>query len=153
IREEGFTDLCDVIRSIPQNFSGGQNPGVVIGPQATSNDQNFTGGSGLKLRGLGPDATLTLLNGLRMSYGGIYHAVDVSASPIEAVERQEIVAVGASASYGSDAVGGVANGILNLDFDEVTVGARYGDGTDGELTTRAYTATAGTNWDTGGMIL
>jgi outer membrane receptor protein involved in Fe transport len=154
IQQEGFTDLGQVIRSIPQNFSGGQNPGVQFG--ATSggpSDQNVTGGSGMNLRGLGPDATLTLLDGHRMSYGGFSQAVDISAIPVDAVERLEIVPDGASAIYGSDAVGGVANVILKPDFNGVTVGTRYGGASDGGLITREYDATAGTTWDTGGLIV
>ncbi len=90
IREEGFTDLGEVIRSLPQNFGGGQNPGVAVGATAGAGglaNQNVTGGSALNLRGLGPDATLTLLNGRRLSYGGFVQAVDISAIPIEAVDR------------------------------------------------------------------
>src|SRR3546814_4104538 len=89
-------------------------------------DQNITGGSALNLRGLGPDASLTLLNGHRMSYGGFSQAIDISAIPVEAVDRVEIVADGASAIYGSDAVGCVANVILKRDFDGVVLGVRYG---------------------------
>ncbi|WP_202839143.1 TonB-dependent receptor [Luteimonas saliphila] len=153
IQEEGFTDLGGVIRSIPQNFAGGQNPGIATG--ATGGgiaNQNITGGSGLNLRGLGQDASLTLLNGRRMSYSGYVQMVDISAIPVEAVERMEIVPDGASAIYGSDAVGGVANVILKRDFDGLTVGTRYGTAADGGLTTRDYTATAGTAWSTGGLI-
>ncbi len=152
IQEEGFTDLGEVIRSLPQNFSGGQNPGVVNGTASSIANSNLTGGSSLNLRGLGPDATLTLLNGRRMSYGGSTQMVDISAIPVEAVDRIEIVADGASAIYGSDAVGGVGNVILKRDFDGVTVGARYGGATDGGLNTREYTVTAGTTWSTGGLI-
>src|SRR6185312_6983341 len=48
IRQEGFTDLGEVIRSVPQNFSGGQNPGVTAGAiQGSPDNQNVTGGSGL----------------------------------------------------------------------------------------------------------
>ncbi|HWG87267.1 MAG TPA: TonB-dependent receptor [Candidatus Acidoferrales bacterium] len=154
IQQEGFTDLGEVIRSVPQNFSGGQNPGVAAGAaQGGPSNQNITGGSGINLRGLGPDATLTLLNGRRMSYGGFSQAVDISAIPVEAVERLEIVPDGASAIYGSDAVGGVANVILKRDFNGVTVGTRYGGATDGGLITREYNATAGTTWTTGGLIV
>src|SRR3546814_4884671 len=69
IQEEGFTDLGEVIRSVPQNFAGGQNPGVSSGGFSGAGiaNQNVTGGSSLNLRGLGPDATLTLLNGRRMA--------------------------------------------------------------------------------------
>lgn len=153
IQNEGLSDLGEVIRSIPQNFAGGQNPGVTAGATGGGNDnRNITGGSGLNLRGLGQDASLTLLNGHRMAYGGFSQGVDISAIPVEAVDRIEIVADGASAIYGSDAVGGVANVILKRDFDGVTVGARYGSAADGGLSTHEYTATGGTTWSTGGLI-
>lgn len=154
IREEGFSDLGEVIRSVPQNFSGGQNPEVPSGNLLGAGlaNQNITGGSGLNLRGLGPDASLTLLNGRRMSYGGFSQAVDISAIPVDVVDRVEIVADGASAIYGSDAVGGVGNVILAQDFDGMKVGARYGGATDGGLTTREYTVTGGHSWATGGFI-
>jgi len=151
IQQEGFADLGEVIRSVPQNFTGGQNPGVT-GATGGFGNQNFTGGSALNLRGLGADASLTLLNGRRLAYDGFSQAVDISAIPVEAVERLEIVPDGASAIYGSDAVGGVANVILKRDFDGVTVGARYGGATGGGLATREYTATAGTTWASGGLI-
>jgi len=154
IQAEGFTDLGEVIRSVPQNFTGGQNPAVIpftISGAGIQN-QNVTGGSGLNLRGLGPDASLTLLNGRRMSYGGFSQAVDITAIPVDAVERIEIVADGASAIYGSDAVGGVGNVILRRDYNGVRIGALYGGATDGGLTTREYTATAGTTWSNGGFI-
>ncbi|MBD8899052.1 TonB-dependent receptor [Rhodanobacter sp. DHG33] len=155
IQQEGFTDLGEVVRSVPQNFSGGQNPGVAVGATAGAGgiaNQNVTGGSSLNLRGLGPDATLTLLNGRRLAYGGIAQAVDISAIPVEAVDRVEIVPDGASAIYGSDAVGGVGNVILKRDYEGVTVGARYGGATDGGLATHEYNVTAGGRWSTGGLI-
>ncbi|MHC9083913.1 TonB-dependent receptor domain-containing protein [Luteimonas sp. RIT-PG2_3] len=153
IREEGFTDLGEVVRSIPQNYSGGQNPGVTLGASGGGfQNQNITGGSAANLRGLGQDATLTLLNGRRMSYGGYDQAVDIGAIPVEAVERIEIVTDGASAIYGSDAVGGVVNVMLKRDFDGVAVGMRYGEATEGGMATREYIATAGAAWSTGGLI-
>ncbi|MCL7714972.1 TonB-dependent receptor plug domain-containing protein [Stenotrophomonas mori] len=155
IREEGFADLGEVIRGLPQNAGGGQNPGVAAGATAGVGglaNQNVTGGSSLNLRGLGPDASLTLLNGRRMAYGSFVQSVDISAIPVEAVERVEIVADGASAIHGSDAVGGVANVILMRDYDGVNAGVRYGAATQGGLATREYTLTAGTTWATGGLI-
>lgn len=155
IKEQGFADLGEVARSIPQNFGGGQNPGVAGGAASGAAgiaNQNLSGGSSLNLRGLGPDATLTLLNGRRMSYDGFVQAVDISAIPVEAVDRIEILPDGASAVYGSDAVGGVGNVILRRDYDGVSVGARYGKASDGGVATEEYTATAGTTWRTGGLI-
>lgn len=153
IREEGFTDLGEVIRSVPQNFAGGQNPGVVGGAEGGGiANQNTSGGSSLNLRGLGPDATLTLLNGRRLAYSGFVQAVDISAIPVDAVDRLEIIPDGASAIYGSDAVGGVGNVILKRNYEGVTLGTRYGGATDGGLATREYSATAGANWSSGGLI-
>lgn len=154
IREEGFSNLGDVIRSVPQNFRGGQNPGALPNTVAASGhaNQDLTGGSSLNLRGLGPDATLTLLDGRRMAYGGYAQGVDISTIPVEAVDRIEIVADGASAIYGSDAVGGVGNVVLKRDFEGVTLSTRYGAATEGGLGTSEYAATAGTTWSTGGLI-
>ncbi|MCH1908677.1 TonB-dependent receptor [Stenotrophomonas sp. Y6] len=153
IRQEGFSTLGEVVRSLPQNFNGGQNPGVV---SATGSgnlyNQNAGGGSSLNLRGIGPDATLTLLNGRRLAYGGLMQAVDISAIPLAAVERIDIVADGASAIYGSDAVAGVGNVVLKRDMDGGVVSARYGRAGDGGLDTREYDATAGAVWNDGGLI-
>lgn len=153
IREEGFADLGDVIRNIPQNFGGGQNPGVVTATGSGNNyNQNGSGGSALNLRGLGADATLTLLNGRRLPNSGFGQAVDISAIPIDAVARIDIVADGASAIYGSDAVAGVGNVVLRRDFEGLTVGTRHGGATEGGLTTREYDAVAGITWAGGGLM-
>jgi outer membrane receptor protein involved in Fe transport len=153
IQEEGFTDLGEVIRSIPQNFRGGQNPGVAMGADlGGESNGNITGGSAADLRGLGPDATLTLLNGRRLSYDGFAQAVDISAIPVEAVEQIQVVPDGASAIYGSDAVAGVVNVMLKPSFNGVTLGTRFGTSADGGATDRAYTATAGNSWGSGGLI-
>ena len=153
IQNEGFSDLGEVIRSVSQNFNGGQNPGIVGGAEGGGiANQNISGGSSLNLRGLGPDATLTLLNGRRLAYTGFVQAVDIDAIPLDAVDRLEIIPDGASAIYGSDAVGGVGNVILKRDFDGVTLGTRYGGAIDGGLITREYAVTAGTTWSSGGLI-
>src|SRR3546814_5063944 len=107
MRLAGHNDLGDVMRALPQNFSGGQNPGVLIGAGGVVANQNITGGSSLNLRGLGPDATLTLLNGARLAYDGFTQATDVAVIPVAAIDRMEVLLDGASALYGSDAVGGV----------------------------------------------
>lgn len=150
-RDAGFTDLGQVIRSIPQNFSGGQNPGVALGAGGITN-QNISQASALNLRGLGPDATLTLLNGRRISYNGFVQAVDVSVVPIGALQRIEVVADGASAIYGSDAVAGVANIILKRDFDGLDTTATYGIPTDGGGRNVQLSGTAGKRWATGSVI-
>src|SRR3546814_13557681 len=106
---------------------------------------NTSGGSSANLRGIGQDATLTLLNGRRMSYGSNDQAVDISAIQVEAVDRIEIVTDGASAIYGSDAVGGVINVMLKCDFDGVEVGTHSGKETEVRLDTRDNNDNAGKN--------
>lgn len=149
--QAGQTDLGEVIRSIPQNFSGGQNPGVALGTGGINN-QNMTGGSGLNLRGLGADASLTLLNGRRLSFDGFGQAVDITQVPLAAVDRIEIVADGASAIYGSDAVAGVANVILKRDYEGLSTSARFGGATSGGDFQQQYSVVGGTRWSTGGFI-
>lgn len=147
----GQSNLGDVFRSIPQNFNGGQNPGVGIGVPER-NGSNIGSGSAINLRGLGQDATLTLLNGHRLAYNSAFQGIDVSAIPLAAVDRVEVVADGASALYGSDAVAGVANIILRKDFSGVSGSARFGASTDGGNEQQQYSLTGGAAWSTGGVL-
>jgi outer membrane receptor protein involved in Fe transport len=149
--QAGYTDLGDAGRGLLQNFSGGMNPGVAGGGNQ-GGVNNLNNSSVLDLRGLGPDATLTLINGHRVAYDAASQGVDISAIPIAAVERIEVVADGASALYGSDAVGGVANVILRRDFEGLQAAARYGGSTDGGNQQQEYSVTTGTRWASGGMI-
>ena len=151
IVNQGRSDLGQVIRDIPQNFAGGQNPGVGQGVPSTSG-ADIGGGSALNLRGLGSDATLTLLNGHRLAYTAVFQSVDVSAIPIDILDRIEIVPDGASALYGSDAIAGVANILLKRDFSGVQVSSTLGTATDGGDFTQRYGAMAGGTWHGGGVV-
>lgn len=150
-RSAGQATLGDIVRSIPQSFGGGQNPGLGFNVPTTSG-VDVGGGSSIDLRGLGSDATLTLLNGHRLAYSGSRQAVDVSTIPLDALNRIEIVADGASALYGSDAVGGVANIILRRDLQGVETRARIGGATEGGDFQQQYDVTAGARWHGGGII-
>src|SRR5712691_9678679 len=79
-----------------------------------------TGGvSSVSLRGLGSQRTLVLIDGKRVSAGGTLTdstTVDVNHIPVAAIERIEVLKDGASAIYGSDAIGGVINFILRKDY-------------------------------------
>jgi len=151
-RDAGQATLGEIVRSIPQSFGGGQNPGIGFNVPSSSGADSG-GGSTINLRGLGSDATLTLLNGHRLSYGGTRQAVDVSSIPLGAVDRIEIVADGASALYGSDAVGGVANIILRRDMQGIETRGRIGGSTDGGDLAQQYGVTAGSRWAIGGFII
>ncbi|RZL80464.1 MAG: TonB-dependent receptor, partial [Sphingomonas sp.] len=152
IRNTGQATLGDVVRSLPQSFGGGQQPGIGLNVPGSSGG-DVGGGSSINLRGLGSDATLTLLNGHRVSYGGARQSVDVSAIPLSAVDRLEIVPDGASAIYGSDAVAGVANIVLKRDYQGIEARAGLGASTDGGNFTQQYGLLGGTTWRSGGFAL
>jgi len=86
----------------------------------------------ISLRGLGSGRTLVLINGRRSAvYGGgsagaAGSSVDISAIPVAAIERVEILKDGASAIYGSDAIAGVVNFILRPDYQGAEITARGG---------------------------
>lgn len=152
IRAQGQADLGEVARSLPQSFGGGQNPGVGFNvPSSTGG--NVGGGSTVNLRGLGSDATLTILNGRRVPYDSARQGVDISAIPLSAVERIEVVADGASAIYGADAVGGVVNVILRQDYEGVEARARIGGSPDGGNFQQQYSVLGGARWTGGGGFL
>jgi outer membrane receptor protein involved in Fe transport len=152
MRNAGNANLGDAIRQVPQNFSGGSNPAIGMGAGPDGKNVNSNSSSQLNLRGLGQDASLTLLNGRRLAYSSLFQGVDITAIPLDAVDRIEIVADGSSALYGADAVGGVANIVLKQDFDGVSATARFGAATGGGAEQQQYSLVGGKSWDRGGFI-
>lgn len=93
-------------------------------PQFRDNDQSQTGSifstggsNSVNLRGVGSNRTLTLLNGRRMVSGQQTGTIDIAMIPTTLLDRVEVVTGGASAAYGSDAISGVANFILDTNFE------------------------------------
>lgn len=86
----------------------------------------------VSLRGLGSERTLVLLDGRRVATSPSVQGagVDLNTIPLAAVERIEVLSDGASAIYGSDAIGGVINVILRKDFNGVEVSAGLGTPTN-----------------------
>ena len=152
LEQAGVSDLADFTRILPQNYTGGQNRGIAGGGEQ-GGQQNLNDSATLNLRGLGPDATLTLLDGHRLSYDAIDQGVDISAIPLGAIDRIEVVADGASALYGSDAVAGVANVILRRDFEGVEATARIGGSTAGGDVQQQYSLVSGSRWSSGGFMV
>ena len=142
--------LTDFLRKVPQVQGFG-----VDASQATTQGTggtNTTRGSSINLRSLGPQATLTLLDGQRLASSGVAgNYIDPNAIPAIAVERVEVVADGSSAIYGSDAVAGVVNFITRKDYDGVLLRGRYGL-SDGYWL-RQGGAVVGKRWSTGGFAL
>lgn len=143
------TTTTQLVREVPQIFNFG----------VTDSARNQSGGAGnivygnsINIRGLGPFATLTLLDGRRaVGQGTLGASVDPGNIPAIALERIEIIADGASAVYGSDAVAGVANLILRRKYDGIGADVQYG-WADGY---KEFTANAifGADWGTGRFTL
>jgi iron complex outermembrane recepter protein len=84
------------------------------------------GGGSLNLRGLGSKRTLTLLDGHRMVSSTAFGGPDINMFPASMLKRVEAVTGGASAAYGTDAVSGVVNFILDTKFEGIRVSAQSG---------------------------
>jgi outer membrane receptor protein involved in Fe transport len=121
----GRATVGDIIQQLPAQSNG-------------INAQTNNGGDGstrVDIRGLGPARTLVLINGRRVITGGLgaNSSVDLNTIPLAVIDRVEVLKDGASAVYGSDAVGGVVNVITRSDFQGTdasiyTGGAQKGDG-------------------------
>ena len=152
--DEGYTRLDQVMEKLPQNFSVFSQTS-----NAVSLDTNFTGGvpntafgSGIDLRGLGPGSTLVLLNGSRLPKTQDGSSVDISAIPLSAIDHVDILTNGASAMYGSDAVGGVVNIVTTKHFRgfESTIGST--SISSGKAPNYLGNVVAGSDWSTGGVV-
>lgn len=114
---QGYATAADALTRLPQSYAGSATPGsqLAFNDSAGSNTSLATG---VNLRGLGEDSTLVLVNGRRLaSTGSRGEFSDLSVLPGAALERVDVLLDGASALYGSDAVGGVVNVILKRPFD------------------------------------
>jgi iron complex outermembrane recepter protein len=134
-----------LVQRLPQIF----NLGVSENSRGQSGGSgNITYGSSINLRGFGPYSTLTLLDGHRaVPQGTTGFAVDPSIVPTLALERVEVVADGASAIYGSDAVAGVVNLIPRRNFEGFEVSLRGAQGDSYEE--HQYGLIGGHNWTSG----
>ena len=150
----GFARTEDLVQSLPQNFGGGASLDTGIYNSRNGTARTFPiGGTGVNLRGIGTDSTLVLLNGRRMAPAGGGSFVDISQIPLSAVERIDVLPDGASAVYGSDAVGGVVNIVLRDDFEGAETRLRYGTVTEGSKTDFQFGQVFGLDWDKGNFVI
>ena len=122
IEKAGVTTAAELMTRISANV-GGLTDGVSIN---VGGDQR--GFNSANLRGIGTSSTLVLLNGRRMANfasPGDDSGVDLNNIPAAALERVEVLLDGASALYGTDAIGGVINFITRKDFQGLELNA-YG---------------------------
>ena len=126
IEAGGQVTLDRMIQELPQVFDLGfsENSRAQSGGNG-----NATWSNSINLRGLSPFATLILTDGHRMTSNG--RAISPSVLPTLGVERIEVIADGASAIYGSDAIAGVVNLIPRRNLDGVEAYGRIGSSDDG----------------------
>lgn len=151
IDRSGAGTLAEALSALPQAFGGSATPDTFL---TGGDNNNSTAATGINLRGLGADATLVLVNGRRLAGSGAKgDFADVSAIPLAAIERVDVLLDGASALYGSDAVGGVVNIILKTDFDGAETRLRGGVARGGVAEEFSLGQTFGFQWDGGGLLL
>lgn len=116
LEEQGIVTAEQLIATLNINGNGSDN--LASNADVTSGAQRGNNGaSSANLRGQGSDSTLVLLNGRRVATHGMKgSAVDLNSIPMAAVERVEVLKDGASAIYGTDAIGGVINFILRKNY-------------------------------------
>jgi iron complex outermembrane recepter protein len=116
------SNIADALNNLPQ-LAVGSNPRI-------GNDGTSGGTSGLNtlnLLNLGAERTLVLLDGQRIAGANPTGVVDINTIPQQLVERVDVVTGGGSADYGSDAVAGVVNFILNKKFTGFVYNLQYGE--------------------------
>ncbi len=116
IKLQGTTRTEDLLNSLPQ----------VFGDQGGNLANGATGTATVNLRNLGPERTLVLINGRRLMPGDpTSSAADLNFIPAALVKNVEVLTGGASSTYGSDAVAGVVNFIMDTDFEGFKIDGQY----------------------------
>jgi outer membrane receptor protein involved in Fe transport len=139
----------DIQAQSPANISNfvSQLPAIQGSSAAATTTSSLSAGTAgiasVNLRSLGANRTLVLLDGQRSVASSATGLVDINTFPQALIERVEVVTGGASAAYGSDAVGGVVNFILKKDFKGLQLNADYGETTYGDGANYNFSATAG----------
>ena len=126
IRQQGLNSAEDVLRMLSANSANANNAVSSNSVFGQEGDRLAGGGAYANLRGLGPTGTLVLLNGRRLSNQGTSGgSVDLNAIPLELIDRIEVLKDGASAIYGTDAIGGVINFILKKEYQGLQMAGNY----------------------------
>ncbi|MES2402835.1 MAG: TonB-dependent receptor, partial [Pseudomonadota bacterium] len=142
IQATGKQTLGDIVQNLPVIAGGVENPNV--------NNGGGSGSTNVGLRGLGASRTLILVDGQRLV--GFQGVVDLNFIPVAAVERIEVLTDGASAVYGSDAIGGVINIILKSNYQGAQFQANYGTSDHEDASRRGGSFVFGQTSDKGSIL-
>ena len=155
IEASGFQTLFEVLSYQPGMIS--HHPVDVATDGGFQSQQPFAAAATTSLYGLGPRATLILVDGRRIANYGLASAdlgglTDLNGIPLSLVDRIEIIRGGASAIYGADAMAGVVNIILRKDQVGSDVVARYGLSERGDAEERRVSFSHGRATERGGNL-
>ena len=141
IEKSGVTTAAELLKNISANTAP-----LSDGASITDGTSGQRGFNGANLRGLGVSSTLVLLNGRRLANfasPGDNAGVDLNNIPAGAIQRVEILKDGASAIYGTDAIGGVINFITRKDYQGADLNASVAATQDGGAGKRTASISAG----------
>ena len=141
IDKSGVTTAAEILKNISANTAP-----LSDGASITDGTSGQRGFNGANLRGIGVSSTLVLLNGRRLANfasPGDNAGVDLNNIPAGAIQRVEVLKDGASAIYGTDAIGGVINFITRKDYRGLDVGVSYADTQHGGAGKKTATVSAG----------
>lgn len=130
----GSVNIESLVNDLPQFTALGN---------AASNSPNLAGQANVQLRGLGSTRTLVLLEGRRIVPSNASSVVDLNLLPTPLISSIETITGGASSTYGSDAVGGVLNFLLDRRFEGFKLDAQYGVSDRGDAEAEAVSLTLG----------
>ncbi|MCH8074167.1 MAG: TonB-dependent receptor plug domain-containing protein [Proteobacteria bacterium] len=149
--EAGVLTTTELMRNVPSlQVQTTVTPLAGGGRTSYSQNVNIHGFSGSG----GDPITLLLINGRRWPIQGHgQDTIDPSIVPAIAVDRVDILTVGASATYGSDAVSGVINVIMRRGYDGAMTRVRYSTSTDIGGTSLSFSQLWGRSWDTGNLTM
>ncbi|MBV8099396.1 MAG: TonB-dependent receptor [Verrucomicrobia bacterium] len=136
IDKTGYQTVTDVLLNLPGAVGN-------LAPNTTTGFSSSPGAASIGLKGLPPNDTLTLVDGLRfpqyplpeVSTAAITSFVDINSIPIGVIDRIEILNDGGSATYGTDAVAGVVNLILKSDYQGAEIYNYWGESQRGDAET------------------
>jgi iron complex outermembrane receptor protein len=142
IEKMGATTAAELVKNISANTAP-----LTDGPSISDGTSGQRGMNGANLRGLGVSSTLILLNGRRLANfasPGDNSGVDLNNIPAGAIQRVEVLKDGASAIYGTDAIGGVINFITRKDYTGIDLAASAAGTQQGGAGKRTLSLSGGT---------
>jgi iron complex outermembrane receptor protein len=152
VKRSGLSSTADLLYNVPSILTLGAGNNYEGGPtQGNDGLNSLAFGKSPDIRGFGPQATLSLVEGHRMAYEGAnMDEFDGDNYPVQMIERIDVVEDGTSPLYGADAIAGTVNYILRSPFngEEAYAGYSHAAGQDSRFATGIF----GRKWDSGGFI-